>query len=106
MSLFTYPEEEHNSRVMCGDPVALAYEWLKQYAEEVNNDAGDEGEVTLEDLLEAADSHQGDGWGDYIVRGGAFEGYSLNPMFWDKYAIFKGIDRSEISEAHFFSCSC
>ena len=49
------------------------------------------------------------GWGDYIVRGGAFEGEGVEPMFpmfWEKYADFTGRDRDSIEENSFFSCSC
>jgi hypothetical protein len=113
-----YPLEEHDVRCMCGDPVALAYAWIKGYAENLNalcgdpDDEDDEyyGSVTVDELLEVADSQQpqsGHRWGgDYLSRGGAFEGLSVDPTFWKHYAVFRGIPEDKVEEAHFFSCSC
>lgn len=111
-----YPIEEHDVRVACLDPVALAYEWITQYAKNLTdqvNDAHDArgGPVTVDDLLDIADSHQPEndstGWGgDYLVRGGTFEGESIDPTFWAKYAILRGKQLEDVEQAHFFSCSC
>lgn len=112
-----YPIEEHEARVICGDQRALAYAWLLAYAQNLNaqcqpSDDDDEayGSVTIEDLLEVADSHQpgkGGQWGgDYLSRGGAFEGQSVDASFWKHYAAFREIPFDEVEESHFFSCSC
>lgn len=108
-----YDMSLHQEYLMVGHPQAQAYEWLKAYAlnlsDQCSNEEYSNREVTVEELLETADSHQNDasGWGgDYIVRGGAFEGMSMDPMFWEKYAIFRDIPLDQVEEAHFFSCSC
>ncbi len=44
--------------------------------------------------------HSGEG------RGGAFEGFSVDPTFWDKLAIIKEIEIPDESRNSFFSCSC
>lgn len=103
-----YPQEEHTARVMVGDKPALAWEWIKAYAANLTDQCNGEGrdEVTPEELIETANSHQDGSWGDYITRGGAFEGESVESTFWDKYAEFTGRDRDSIEENSFFSCSC
>jgi hypothetical protein len=114
MSHLPYPEDEHEARVICGDPQALAYEWIKAYAKNLSDQCADEeyssSEVTVDELLDTADSHQPESnsrWGgDYITRGGAFEGQGVEPMFWEKYAVLKGKSLDEVEESHFFSCSC
>ncbi|QEM41138.1 hypothetical protein HYP85_gp041 [Pseudomonas phage Zuri] len=111
-----YPVEEHKGRVMCGDPVAIAYEWIMAYAKNLTDQVSDAydghgGEITVDELMEVADSHQPDengnnGWGDYISRGGTFEGESVDPMFWEKYAIVRGKHIDDVDQSSFFSCSC
>lgn len=113
-----YPMEEHEARVICGDPQALAYAWILAYAANLNDqcqprDDDDDsryGSVTVTDLLEVADSHQPDAdsrWGgDYLSRGGAFEGEQVDPTFWKHYAVFRNKPIEEVEEASFFSCSC
>jgi len=113
---FPYPENEHKSRVICGDPVALAYEWIRAYTENLNsriNQAEDGSLLTMKEVIETAMSHvnASDGpyaWGDYITRGGAFEGVRIDPTFWDKLADFKQIEISHDKRNNFlsFSCSC
>ncbi|MNO13123.1 hypothetical protein D3C76_27490 [compost metagenome] len=114
-----YDIEEHKGRLMCGDPVAIAYEWIRAYAENLtdqvnsyndDNEYGSEG-VTVDELMEVADSHQPDengnnGWGDYISRGGTFEGEGVDPTFWEKYAIVRGKHIDDVDQSSFFSCSC
>lgn len=113
-----YPEEEHEGRAIMGDLPALAYEWIKAYAlnltDQVKQSVGDDdyydnSPITAELLIETANSHQKDGnnnWGDYIIRGGTFEGESVDPLFWEKYAQFTGRDREDVQDNDFFSCSC
>lgn len=104
-----YPVEEHGPRLMCGDPIAQAYEWIAAYARNLADQCNADdsyGTVTVDDLMEAADSHQGEGWGDYINRGGAFEGESVDPTFWEKYAIVRGKPLDEVEQNSFFTCSC
>ena len=112
-----YPIEEHEARLICGDPQALAYAWILAYAQNLDDqcrpsedDDDSYGSVSVNDLLEVADSHQpgqGGRWGgDYLSRGGAFEGQSVDSTFWKHYAVFRDIPQDEVEEASFFSCSC
>lgn len=111
-----YPPEEHDARLKEGCVIAQAYEWIAAYALNLTQDVkdchrqyyGSEGgrEVTVEDLMDAADSHQGEGWGDYIVRGGTFEGERVDPTFWTKYAILREKELDDVKQDSFFSCSC
>lgn len=111
-----FPLNELEVRIIMGDPRALAYAWISRYAdnltaqiEESNRDGNESYHldgVSVDELLFCADSHQGDGWGDYIVRGGVFEGECIDPTFWDKYAILCNKSPDEIKANSFFSCSC
>jgi hypothetical protein len=107
--------EEHDARRMCGDPRALAYEWIKAYAENLSDRAEGNGynsaPITVEELIQTAISHLPDEegnsrWGDYITRGGTFEGESTDPVFWEKLAILKDIEIPNDKRSNFFSCSC
>lgn len=101
-----YPEDQHQVRLMAGDPMAQAYEWIKAYAENLTDRAEDE-VVTMDELIETAMTHvdTSSRWGgDYISRGGAFEGFSTDPTFWDKLAILKNIEIPTEKRNNFFSC--
>ena len=100
--------EEFDARLMCNDPVALAYMWMLGYLENINDMCKneDQDDVTIDELLDAAvEVGINDGW-DYIQRGGVFEGYQVDPLFWDKLAILKEIDIPEDNRNSFFTCSC
>ena len=108
-----YPNEKDMIvRVMVGDPVANAWLWLEAYLENINSMIdSDEGEhVTMDELINTALSHvdETNGWGgDYISRGGAFEGMSVEPMFWEKLAVLKEKPSiAQVQHGHFFSCAC
>lgn len=107
-----YEEDQHEVRLMVGDPQAVAFEWIRRYAENLNSRLDDDdtrydGEVTAEELIEIGTEHATDSnsW-NYISRGGAFEGTSVDPLFWDKLAILKGIEIPQENRNSFFSCSC
>lgn len=109
-----YPPEEHDARLKEGCVIAQAYEWIAAYALNLTQDVEDGNRhrdyecspVTVDDLMDAADSHQGEGWGDYIVRGGTFEGEYVDPTFWTKYAILREKELDDVKQDSFFSCSC
>lgn len=106
-----YDQSMHQAALILGDPVARAYEWIRAYAENlsaqtVGDNYGGDREVTVKQLMDAADSHQGEGWGDYIIRGGTFEGESIDPTFWEKYAIFREIPLEDLNQSSLLSCSC
>ena len=113
-TLKDYDLSLHQAALILGDPVAQAFEWIRAYAQNLTEKCkgddyyhGSDSEITVEELMSIADSRQVEGaWGDYLSRGGAFEGESLDPTFWKYYAIFKEIPQEEVNEQSFFSCSC
>lgn len=94
--VWSHPDFPENDTTFELSEREKALKWLENYADEVN--------VALDTLLETADSHQGTGWGDYIIQGGRFEGYSAPEEFWDNYAIVRG--NTDPKRTNFFSCSC
>ena len=113
-----YPEAEHASRVICGDPVACGYEWIKRYAENLSDHGSSSGDpdddddyyggsVTAEELIETATTNiEGGGYGDCISKGPLLDGVSVDSIFWDKLADFKQIEIPQDKRNNFFSCSC
>lgn len=111
-----YPDETPDlikARMICGDPAALGYAWIEAYNENLNNmlqghreDDYEHYGITVDELIDTALTHVEDGWSDYIVRGGVFEGFSMDPTFWDKLAALKGIDIPSDKRGTIFSCSC
>lgn len=112
---YVYKEEEHQGRLVLGDPQAEAYAWIMAYADQITRQANNSGEedyhsrdanYTAEDLIAIAESNKKDGWGDYICHGGAFEGESVDPLFWDKLSIVLDEEVPDEDRNGFFSCSC
>lgn len=109
-----YPDdtpEVQSVRRMVGDPLMLAYAWIEAYVENVNNmlNRDEDNPISVDELIETAFSHieSNHSWGgDYIVRGGTFEGYQMDPTFWDKLAILKQIEIPQDRRQDFFSCAC
>ncbi|MDR5839364.1 hypothetical protein [Caballeronia sp. LZ034LL] len=111
------PDEEFLGRQLAQDPQVMAFLWLEAYVENLNdqirssydNENGRYGELDLAEVITTAESHLDtkDRWGgDYIVKGGVFEGQGTDPTFWDKLAILKGIEIPQEKRSNFFSCSC
>ena len=113
---YVYKEEEHQGRVVLGDPQAEAYAWIMAYAAQITEQAQHQGDedwyssrdanYTAEDLISIAQSNFNDGFGDYICHGGAFEGESVDPLFWDKLSIVLDEEVPDEDRNSFFSCSC
>ncbi len=113
---YVYKEEEHQGRLVLGDPQAEAYAWIMAYATQIteqakHNGAGDwyssgEAHYTAEDLIQIAESNRHGGFGDYICHGGAFEGENVDPLFWDKLSIVLDEEVADEDRNCFFSCSC
>lgn len=103
---FPYPKEEHQARVMCLDPQALAYEWIKGYAEQYNFTADKFITVALSRIKDF-DEHGERGWGGNTVTGGSeMEGESTDPLFWEKLSIFLGEGINIHAQTNFFTCAC
>lgn len=103
-----YPPSEHQVRLMVGDPVAEAWQWIMSYAESLGSDS-EEGEVTADELVETAMSHvkSKSRWGgDYICKRGLLEGVSVDNTFWEKLAVLEGVEIPQDKRNNFFSCSC
>jgi hypothetical protein len=115
MSILPYPEEEHQARVMCGDPIACSWEWIKAYAKNLSGKdynwdvEGHDVVITPEELIETAETwlETDNEWGgDYLNKGGLLESISTDPTFWEKLAILKEIEIPHEKRNNFFSCSC
>ena len=113
---YIYKEGEHQGRLVLGDPQAEAYAWIMAYAAQITEQAQNQGDedwyssrdanYTAEDLIQIAESHKEGRWGDYICHGGAFEGESVDPLFWDKLSIVLDEEVPDEDRNGFFSCSC
>ena len=108
---YIYKEEEHQGRLVLGDPQAEAYAWIMAYADQITEQAqhgysSGDANYTAEDLITIAESHKKGGWGDYICHGGAFEGTGVDPLFWDKLSIVLDEEVPDKDRNGFFSCSC
>ena len=110
-----YPVEEHETRLAIGDPKAEAFAWIQAYTKNLNrmiddeyfDDYGSGGNITICELIATAESQLNpNSYGDYISRGGAFEGHYVDDLFWDKLAVLKEIEIPQSKRNSFFSCSC
>lgn len=100
------PDAEKRVRLLILDDQAVAYAWINAYLDQLNGmiDSG-EAELDFDELMKTAISQFNDQWGDYIVRGGSFEGFSIDPMFWTCF--FKLLQLPDTGKhPGFFSCSC
>jgi|SRR5690606_22732332 len=116
-----YPESEHKARLLLGDPVAEAYEWIVRYAESISGDPSrandddywyaDEPVFSADDLINKGMANLKDdgsqGYWDTTLQGGSLlEGTRTDPVFWEKLAILKGIDIPHEKRNNFFTCAC
>lgn len=70
--------------------------WITDYAHSIGS--------TYCELMDAADDYLSHG--EYLIRGGTFEGYSISDEFWDKYDNIKRKTTKEDDRGSFLSCSC
>jgi hypothetical protein len=71
-----------------------AEEWINDFADRIGS--------TYSEIMSGADDYQTSG--DYLVRGGTFEGMSIPEEFWDMYERVKRITVED--RGSFLSCSC
>lgn len=93
------PDEPERSH---GATTSASERWLREYAEQTD--------VTYSRLMDGArayvESRRRDGWGEYIIDGGRYEGVSVPDDFWTHYEAVTGEVVSEAHRGTFFSCSC
>ena len=114
---------EFNARLAIGDPEAKQYEaylWLQAYADQINghivehNNDVDNGsswennkydKICVEELIDIGRSYQGTSdWEEYICKGGIFEGFGTDRLFWPMMNQFLGVPN--VDHGGIFSCSC
>ena len=100
---WTHPEFEKEAVLQGMEPTffklkgAVAEEkWISDFADNIGSNFGE--------LMQGAEDYLKHG--DYLVRGGTFEGYSIPDEFWDKYEIIKRQRIEENDRGTFLSCSC
>lgn len=111
-----YPKDTHVLRVTIHDNQALAYEWISAYVDQLNGMIdedyyGDNSLLDVEEFIRITvdwynDSQDSNSWPDYLVKGGAFEGFGMEPMYWDKLAEFLDVELKKEYCNGYFSCSC
>lgn len=110
-----YNMDEHKARLMCSDPIACSYEWINGYIANLNSQISDDNDedynhslIDFDELIQVAMSNvDGGRWGgDYITKGGVFEGRGTDPTFWDKLSILLEKEIPDDRRNNFFSCSC
>lgn len=115
MSMYRdFPIEELEGRILLGDRKAEAWKWIDSYTENLNSMIDSDGEyggspISVDELIDTAKTHlkgNGSRWGEYITRGGVFEGFSLDMTFWDKLSILLDEEITDDERVSFFSCSC
>jgi hypothetical protein len=79
------------------DPKGDSEAWLRHFADEVGAD--------YHEMMQVAESHCGDGWGDYLIEGGRWEGQSTPDEFWTHFAAVTG-KTPKGGVRGIFSCSC
>lgn len=103
------PEDEHNTLVLLGEPRAVAYEWIKKYAESFG-ETYDGRSINAEDLIAYGKDYYEDSergvWPDYLSKGGLLEGQSTSDEFWVQLGIYLGKELDSEHTGNFFSCSC
>ena len=100
---WTHPAFEKEDELASMEPTlyrlkgAVAEEkWVTDFAEGMGS--------TYQEIMDGADAYLLRG--DYLVRGGVFEGYHIPDEFWDKYEAIKRKKVREEDKGSFLSCSC
>jgi len=100
---WTHPEFEHEDALASVEPTlyklkgAVAEEkWVSDFADGIGS--------TYAEIMQGADDYIKSG--DYLVRGGTFEGYSIPDEFWDNYEAIKRTQIRREDRGSFLSCSC
>lgn len=100
---WTHPDFEKEDELASMEPTfyklkgAVAEEkWISDFADNIGSD--------YHELMVAAEEYLQSG--EYLCRGGDFEGQSIPDEFWDKYEIIKRAKVDENDRGTFLSCSC
>jgi hypothetical protein len=100
---WTHPDFEKEDELAVMEPTfmklkgAVAEEkWVTDFAEDMGS--------TYQEIMDGADNYLQSG--DYLVRGGTFEGHSIPDEFWDKYEAIKRTKIKDDDRGTFIGCSC
>jgi hypothetical protein len=100
---WTHPAFEEEDRLKSMEPTFFklqgsveAERWIADFADNIGSN--------YSELMEGAEDYLKNG--DYLVRGGTFEGYSIPDEFWDKFELIKRKRVEEDDRGSFLSCSC
>jgi hypothetical protein len=100
---WTHPDFEKEDELAAMEPTffklkgaAAEEKWVTDFADNIGSD--------YNEIMAAADDYLAHG--EYLVRGGTFEGYSVPDEFWDKYEAIKRKKVEENERGSFLSCSC
>jgi len=100
---WTHPQFEEEDRIAELEPTFMKLKghpaeekWITDFANGIGS--------TYDEIMQGADDYLCSG--DYLTRGGTFEGYSIPDEFWDKYEIIKRIKIKDNDRGTFLSCSC
>lgn len=77
------PEQLHQAALMLGDPVAMALQAIRDYAQDLSRAAGS---ITAEELIKTGETwvYSEQPWGgQYLNKGSHYEGVLLRKSFWD-----------------------
>jgi hypothetical protein len=100
---WTHPEFEREDEIAELEPTffklqgtADAEKWISDFAENIGSD--------YDEIMYGAAEYLGRG--EYLVRGGTFEGESIPDEFWKNYEIVTKKQIPESDRGTFLSCSC
>lgn len=100
---WTHPDFEREEELLKAEPTfqklsgpTAEEEWVRAYADGIGS--------TYDELMYGADDYVRSG--DYLVRGGTFEGVYITDEFWDKYEIIRKTKLNADDRDNFLGCSC
>jgi len=100
---WTHPDFEREDELSKMEPTffklkgAVTEEkWVADFADSIG--------TTYTEIMDAAEDYLSSG--EYLCRGGDFEGYSIPDEFWDKFEAIKRRRVADAERGSFLSCSC
>jgi len=100
---WTHPDFEREEELLKAEPTfqklsgpTAEQNWISEFAESIDS--------SYDEIMEGADNYVRRG--DYLVRGGTFEGISIPEVFWDKYEVIRKTKVDGSDRGTFLGCSC